>query len=461
MPRLALVIELHHPLPPPRSAVESTWATAVFDAHLPVLHALDRFAEHPGDASLTLAVSPSWTALSAHPASERLVKREFERRKAAGAVESGLARFFESRWESGGALGLLRSWNDAGAIDVIPTTATHTWLPSVADDPVIARAQIGLAAADHQRWSGRPPSGIWLPFLGYAPGIESTMAESGLRFFGVSAHDFERGEFSPPRGVFEPLITPPGVAAVGVVDASFSPAFGADRAHDPDPRDANPNPNPDADPDLAARAVREHAQRFLGECLERVSSGASDRETARESLGVVSFTPHDLARAWPLGGGGEWLAQTLLELSSLKDAGATSLDRYLDRNPVGLVGRPGASAGGMLAARPADSDLFDRCRAAADLLTFALERRRSLRPAERDVLARMVRRLLRAQQVDWSIVPGGGVDPHVGLQRAGESLDRFYELAAALMGGRVESTAPPPWPGPSFLPDLDLEILAG
>jgi len=452
MPRLALVIELHHPLPPPRSAVDSNWATAVFEVYLPVLRALDRFAERPEDASLTLAVSPSWTALAADPASNRLVKREFERRKAGSVVDSGLARFFESRWEPG-ALGLLRGWNDAGSIDVIPTTATHTWLPSVATDPVIARAQIGLAAADHQRWAGRAPSGIWLPFLGYAPGLESPMAERGLRFFCVAADAFERGEFSPPRGAFEPLITPPGVAAVGVVDASTTPAFAADQGYGRDPRYA--------DPDLAERAAREHARHFLNEWLERSLSEAADRESARESLGVVSFTPHDLARAWPLGGGGEWLAQTLLGLSNLEDAGATSLDRYLDRNPVGLVGRPGASAGGMLAVRPADSDLFDRCRAAADLLTFALERRRSLRPAERALLTRMVRRLLRAQQVDWSLPHGGGVDPRVGLERTGESLDRFYELAAALMGGRAEATAPPPRPGPRFLPEIDLEILAG
>lgn len=440
MPRLALVVELHHPLPPPRSPVDPRWGAAVLDLHLPVLQALDRFAERPGDASLTLAVSPSWTAQAADPTADRLVKREFERRKAAGAVGEGLARFFETRWRPG-ALGLLRCWSDAGSIDVIPTTATHTWLPSVADDPVIARAQIGLAAADHQRWTGRAPSGIWLPFLGYAPGLESTMAERGLRFFGVAADAFQRGEFSPPRGAAEPLITPPGVAAFGVVDAALTPAF-------------------DADPATVEKAASEHARHFLNEWLKRTAAGAPDRETARESLGVVALSPHDLARAWPKGGGGEWLDQTLLGLASLDDASATSLDRYLDMNPVGLVGRPGASAGGMFAARPADSDLFDRCRAAADLLRFALERLRSPRPAELDVLTRMVRALLRAQQVDWSLPHGGGVDPQVGLQRAGESLGHFYELAAALMGGRAEATAPPPWPGPAFLPEIDLEILA-
>lgn len=458
MPRLALVIELHHPLPPPGLAANPNWAAAVLDVYLPVLRALDRFAKRPGDASLTLAVSPSWTAQAADPASERLIKREFELRAAAatdeaeGALESGLSRFFESRWAPG-ALGLLRDWNDAGAIDVIPTSASHTWLPSVTTESLIARAQIGLAAIDHERWTERAPSGIWPPFLGYSPGLESAMAERGLRFFGVSADAFTRGEFSTLRGIFEPLVTPPGVAAFGVVDASSTPAFDSNHGYGRDPRYA--------DPALVERAALEHARHFLDDWLGRAWSGETDREDADESISVVSLTAHDLARAWPFGGGEAWFARLLEGLTRLEGAGATSLDRYLDRNPTGTMGRPGASSGGMIAARPADSDLFDRCRAAADLLAFALERRRSLRPVERELVKRMVRCLLRAQQLDWSLPLGGGVDPQVGLQRAEDFLARFYELAAALMGGRVELSAPPPESGPSFLPEIDLDVLAG
>lgn len=452
MLRLALVIEVHHPSPPPGAAAAPHWAAAVLDVYLPVLRALDRFAADPGDASITLAVSPSWTAQAADPASQRLVKREFERRKALGTVDPDLSRFFETRWAPG-AIGLLRGWNEAGAIDLIPTTATHTWLPSVADDPVIARAQIGLAAIDHERRFERAASGIWPPFLGYAPGLESAMAERGLRFFGVGADAFVRGDFSPPRGALQPLITPPGVAAFGVVDASSTPAFDANLGYGRDPRYGKP--------ETAERAAREHAKHFLDAWLERGLSETADRQDADESISVVSFTPHDLAAAWPLGGGDRWLARLLEGLKNLEDAGATSLDRYLNRNPVGMMGRPGASPGGMLAVRPGDSDLFDRCRAAADLLTFALERRRSLRSAERETVRRMVRCLLRAQQVDWSLPHGAGVDPQAGLQRSAEWLSRFHELAAALMSGRAESSAPPRERGPSFLPEIDLDILAG
>lgn len=451
MPRLALVIELHHPLPPPGAVAAPHWARATLDDYLPILQALDQFAARPGDASITLAVSPSWTAQADDSTSQRLVKRKFDRQKAKGAVNPELSRFFETRW-SPGAVGLLREWNDAGAIDVVPTTATHTWLPSVADDPVIARAQIGLAAADHQRRFERSASGIWPPFLGYAQGLESTMAERGLRFFGVGADAFVRGDFSPPRGALQPLVTPPGVAAFGVVHASSTPAFDANLGYGRDPRYAEPK--------TAERTAREHARRFLDDWLEWGESEPDDFQGDDESISVVSVSPHDIAGAWPLGGGDRWFARLLEGLAEL-GARATSLDRHLEREPSGMMGRPGASAGGMLAVRPADSDLFDRCRAAADLLAFALERRRSSRPIERETIKRMVRCLLRAQQVDWSLPHGGGVDPQTGLRRSAEHLARFHELAAALMAGRAEFWSPPPERGPAFLPDIDLEILAG
>ena len=126
------------------------------------------------------------------------------------------------------------------------------------------------------------------------------------------------------------------------------------------------------------------------------------------------------------------------------------------------VGRPGPSAGGILSARPGGSDLFDRCRAAADLLTFALERRRGFGLLENRCVAHMTRSLLRAQQVDWSLPAGAGVDARTGLQRALAHLDRFYGVAGGLMSGRPDRRLLDELDrGPGYLPEIDLELLAG
>lgn len=452
MPCLALVLELHHPLPGPDEVAGPDWATAGVAVDWPLLRALDGFVERAGDASITLAVSPSWTALAADPQGRAIQRRELERRVHAGEADRGLLRFFATAGD-GDALRLLRRWNASGAIDLVPTTATHTWLPSVASDPIVARAQVGLAAVDHARRFESPPSGVWLPFLGYPPGLETTMAGRGLRFFGVAADVFLRGTVLPPGRAMGPMVTPPGVAAFAVSPSPVSEAL--------DPRVGYGQDSRYADPKQAARAAADHAKHFLGRWSQQATDVPPGAEAPAERLGVAALSAHDLARAWPFGGADAWLARLLEGLAGGEFGRASSLDRYLSRNPIGPLGRPGVSVGGTLAARPAGSDLFDRCRAASDLLAFAVERRRDLTAIEREAVAEMARRLVRAQQVDWSYPIAGGLDPEAGLRRSSEHLARFYELAGALMAGRLDRARLARLRrGPGFLPDLDLDVLA-
>jgi len=452
MPCLSLVLELHHPLPDAGAIVGAEWAPAAVATYWPILRVLHRFAEDSGGSSLTLAVSPSWLALAADPTAQARVRVELEGRLKDGAVDPSLHRFVTTTCE-GDALRLLRRWTTAGAIDVIPTTASHTWLPSVAHDPVVARAQIGLAAADCAHRLEARPTGIWLPFLGYAPGLETAMAASGLRYFGVAADVFVRGTVLPPGRTSGPLVTPPGVAAFGVEPSPTTQAFDPQTGYGRDPRYV--------DPAKAVRAAFEHSRHFVDSWRDQTFSAPSGADAPTEPIGVVAFSAHDLARGWPSGGAGEWLAQVLDRLKTVEGAAASSLDRYLARNPVGPLGRPGVSPGGMLAARPADSDLFDGCRTAADLLTFVLEQRRTSRPLERRTTAWMVRSLLRAQQVDWSLPFGRGVGPDAGLGRARRHLALFHELAGGLMAGRPDARRLDQLDrGPSYLPEIDLDLLA-
>ena len=369
-----------------------------------------------------------------------------------GTVDPLLHQFVVKTCE-GDAVRLLRRWNAADAIDVIPTTASHTWLPSVAQDPIVARAQIGLAAADSAHRLEARPSGVWLPFLGYAPGLESAMAASGLRFFGVAADVFVRGTVLPPGRTSGPLITPPGVAAFGVEPNPTAQAF--------DPQTGYGRDRRYGDPSKAVRAAFEHSRHFVDVWRDQTFSAPTSDDAPTEPIGVVAFSAHDLARGWPSGGGAEWLSQILERLKTVEGAVASSLDRYLARNPVGPLGRPGVSPGGMLAARPADSDLFDHCRTAADLLTFILEQHRTFRPVERRTIAGMVRCLLRAQQVDWSLPVGRGVGPDAGLERARRHLALFHELAGGLMAGRPDPRRLDQLDrGPSYLPEIDLDELS-
>ncbi|QEH36156.1 1,4-alpha-glucan branching enzyme [Aquisphaera giovannonii] len=449
---LALILELHHPLPGPDDVPGLDWASAAIDGYWPLLRAVSDFAGRPAGAAITIAVSPSWTALAADAGARNAVEIEWRRRdqEAPGWGSRGPVRDLIDRWD-GDAVALLRELGESGAVELIATTSTFAWLPSLAGEPAAARAQVCLAAADHARRFGSKPAGIWLPFLGYAPGLESYVGEAGARYFGVAGDALVRGTVLPPASLSAPLITPPGVAAFGVNPAPAESALDAASGYRRDPRYA--------DAAAAGRAAEEQAEHFVSTWTslamrDRGASAASDGPVS-----VAALPAHDLGRDWPAAA---WLGEVLSRLSSSPDARAVCLGRHLDLHPTGVVGRPGPSAGGMMAARPGDSDLYDRCRVAAEMLSHAVEHRGDLGPTGRRAVAHMARALLRAQQVDWSLPPGLGVSPEVGLRRAFEQLDRFHALAGMLMTGRPDRDLLDRLDrGPAFLPSIDLDHLAG
>jgi predicted glycosyl hydrolase (DUF1957 family) len=446
---LALVLELHHPLPGPGEFAGADWAAEAIESAWPALRAVSSFAAKEHGGSLTLAVSPGWMALAADPTARSRVIAELERHVREQPEDAALRQFILDQWHAD-AIALVRELSRSGAVDVIPMTSSHAWLPSVAQDPTVARAQVGLAAADHARRLGLTPSGMWLPFLSYLPGLEAALGESRLRYFGVTADAFLRGTVLPPDQFYSPMVTPSGVASFGVSPEPTRPIVDPHTRYGRDPRYHNPA--------QARQAATEHARHFLDQWH---GLGMSAPAGMAEPICVAAMAVHDLGWAWPRGNGALWLEQVLEGLAGMESVTPTSLGAYLDRHPTGVMGRPGPSAGGFLAARPAGSDLFDRCRAAADVLTFALERRRSLDGLERRSVAHMTRLLLRAQQVDWSLPPGRGVGAEMGLKRADAYLRRFHELAGLLLAGRPDRRLLDRLDrGPAYLPEIDLDLLA-
>ena len=92
---------------------------------------------------------------------------------------------------------------------------------------------------------------------------------------------------------------------------------------------------------------------------------------------MVHLAAHGLGPPWVHSRGRDWLGEVLAQLPVVEGAAAVSLASLPGRSPAGVLGRPGPRRGNPLRA-PCGSDLFDRCRSAADLLTFAVERRGGL-----------------------------------------------------------------------------------
>jgi 1,4-alpha-glucan branching enzyme len=457
MPRgyLALVIELHHPLPGPGQEVGRDWAQAAVSTYWPLLRALVAAANSGLSEVATLAVSPSWTALAADSAARALAVAELDERVAQAERQGsgggwaeywrGLRGFAVEQWGSG-PLGALRRAQQSGAVEVICTTSSHAWLPGVADLRVIARAQMALAAADHTRLLSTPPQGIWLPHLAYRPGLEQAIASARLRYFTVDADALCRGTARPPAGPYGVLVTPPGASAIGI-DRAFTEPH---RHYGRDPRYA--------DPYTAQAAIADHVAHFLDAWQARLASAPSPGP--HPPISLVGLAAHDLGGRWLLGG--LWLDRLLKRVAESDRWQATTPGRYLDRYPDGPLGLPGPSAGGLLSVRPAGSDLIDRCRTAAEALAEAIERRERLSPVARRAVAQMTRMLLRAQGLDWHLPPDFPCGHEEGLARAERCLAQFTELAGLLAAGRLDPTRLTFQEAalPAYLPEINLDHLA-
>ncbi len=202
------------------------------ETYIPLINVVNRLMSEGIPAKITLGVTPILAEQLASvsfkegfvsylkqkmEASQNDIK-DFERH---GEAElASLARMWESffggilesfvdRYKSD-IVGELRRLNDAGAIEVITSAATHGYLPLLGYDEAV-RAQVALGATTYERHFGKRPSGIWLPECAYRPGyfwefpvetaapgyqrrgIEEFLYDEGISYFIVDSHLLEGG----------------------------------------------------------------------------------------------------------------------------------------------------------------------------------------------------------------------------------------------------------------------------
>ncbi len=203
---------------------------AIAETYIPLLNALTDLHEAGLPSKLTIGLTPVLVEQLADP----LVLDHFDRylEERIGAAQGDIERFsaegnahlcylasFYKEWYSqiGQAfqgrykrdlVGAFRRLQNLGAIEIVTSAATHSYLPLLGTDSSIY-AQIKTGVAAYQHHFGLKPRAIWLPECGYRPayftedgrvrpGIESFLAEEGLGLFFAETHTIEGGE---PVGV--------------------------------------------------------------------------------------------------------------------------------------------------------------------------------------------------------------------------------------------------------------------
>jgi 1,4-alpha-glucan branching enzyme len=189
---VAFVLHTHLPLlrghgvwPVGEEWLFQAWGTS----WLPVTRLLERLANEGHREVLTLGVTPT---VAAQVGDARLARdlgtwlggqmwRSEEQRwhRYLGAEVTELGPFYWKRFAElsayhdevqrrGGLLAVWADLADRGVIELLGGPVTHPYLP-LQRDPALIDAHLACGLATHERWSGRRPTGLWPPELGYRP----------------------------------------------------------------------------------------------------------------------------------------------------------------------------------------------------------------------------------------------------------------------------------------------------
>jgi len=264
MPRglIALVLHAHLPYVRHRSQQkpEGRWLfEALTESYLPLVDVLLRLVHDRVEARVALSVSPTLASMLRDPLlmgrygnhldelCELLVREERRaRRQPAGGPDLlPLVRFYQQRvaracrlWDALACdlVGGLVALEEAGAVELLTSAATHAFLPHHAASPGLVEAQVGLGMEHHELLFGRRPRGCWLPECGYEPGLEALLQAQGVGYFCVDTHGLTHADPAPRLGVRAPVVCPGGqVACFGRDPACSKQIWSATEGYPADP----------------------------------------------------------------------------------------------------------------------------------------------------------------------------------------------------------------------------------
>jgi 1,4-alpha-glucan branching enzyme len=442
---LAIVLHTHMPY------VEGfgTWPfgeewlwEAFAGCYLPLLDLLD------AGAPLTLSLTPVLCdQLEAPGLGERFgafvegVRRHTHEEDAKGLRAAGhdaLAGAVERSWEDyAWALQRFeqRERNLLGAFErhaQWTSSATHAILPLVATDAG-ARLQVQTGVQSHRRrFDGRWRGGFWLPECAYAPWLEATLADAGVR---ATCVELSAGLGTEAPEHLRPWLGETGVAFVPIDRATISlvwsdrgyPAGGGYRDyHHHTLHSRNPwsNDGRPYDPARALALAEEHAADFVARTVARLRAVGAGLPGG--GLAVCALDSELLGHWWYEGVA--WLA-AVVEQCARQGLQLMRLDDALQMTepvPLEISVAPASQGswghGGDLStwSGPAVAELAFAARA-AELQVLAA------RPPARSAA---VRELLALQASDWAFMISRGTAAAYALERA-EGHGRALERALA------------------------------
>ena len=532
MKRGAFTFVLHSHLPYCRQAGRwphgEEWIhEAAAETYVPLLNTLCNLAEQGVSPKVTLGITPVLADQLADPlviehfeiyAQDRAdrARADVERFARLGDQQGEhLARFYEDYYTrvlgsfrerfSRSLLGAAKSLQDSGHVELLTSAATHGYLPLLSRDSSIY-GQLATGVEAYRRHFGRQPRAVWLPECAYRPayregsegqgpvrpGIESFLADLGLRVFFVETHTIEGGQpvgkareevIGPygniPRRYVVPLpdnVAPaagttflpynvgrPDVAAIGRNNRTGLQVWSADSGYpgDFDYREFHKKDGTSGlqywrvtgarvdlgqkdyyHPDWAAGKVREHARHFAGLIEEMVQ----DYHLRSGRYGIVAaIYDTELFGHWWFEGV-DWLGEVLRRLAESEVVDLTTASEFVDAHPPeDVVALPESSwgmGGNHFTWDNADTHwVWPVIHEAERRMERLVERYPDADGPTREVLNQAARELLLLESSDWPFLITTGQAGQYAVERFCHHTDRFSALAERAEAGEVDEAA--------------------
>jgi 1,4-alpha-glucan branching enzyme len=506
MPKGYLLLVLHAHLPYVRHPeydrfLEERWFfEAVAETYIPLVKFLDRLKAEGSPFKLTLSVSPTLANMMEDPLLRercvrhlelliRLAHKECERTRHwpdVNFLSQMYRRLFEEAHQTfvercGTRLvSAFRQFADAGSLELITCAGTHGYLPLLNSEPGTVRAQVMTAVQEHERIFGQKPRGMWVPECAFYPGLDTVLAEAGIRYFMVDSHSIEHAEPRPLFGVSAPLYCPSGVAAFGrhpttsrLVWSSFVgyPAdynyreYYRDIGFDLDQNYLEPfqyakgirthtgikyhritGKGQDKhlyNPDWAAETVERHAHDFVNRCRDQ-----GRRVGGRMPFPSVIVSPYDaeLFGHWWFEGP-QWIYHVMRLLSRDNDLALTSPGDYLEAHPIQQKATPAPSSWGRNGysehwVNPKTEWMWRPLHEAAARMRQAVHNHRHVKAGtmEDRALRQAGRELMLAQASDWPFIITNGTTEEYARRRFLDHVNRLHHLLHGLDRCQIDPT---------------------
>lgn len=173
-----------------------------------------------------------------------------------------------------------------GCIELIPTAATYAYLPHYADFPEAINAQIETGLYSQRQFFGDSGEGFWLPYLGWAKGLEQTLRSYGQNYAIADARTILFSRECPEKGIFSPVRTKTSLVLFGCDPATPHDIAGEDGFSS---KEAYRSQHHDIGFDLQT----EQSEAFFGKGAERIQTGYTYWSNASDDGRLVPYSEED------------------------------------------------------------------------------------------------------------------------------------------------------------------------